>query len=75
MKYLQNEARKQKSIKEVTLQFSMIFRIRLKNNTVNFRVICPLSLPVQANYTEPPPPPPNKTRPVRSCIYDWSNTI
>ena len=42
MKYLQNEARKQKSIKEVTLQFSMIFRIRLKNNTVNFRVICPL---------------------------------
>ena len=42
MKYLQNEARKQKSIKEVTLQFSMIFQIRLKNNTVNFRVICPL---------------------------------
>ena len=42
MKYLQNEARKQKSIKEVTLQFSMIFQIRLKHNTVNFRVICPL---------------------------------
>ena len=39
MKYLQNEARKQKSIKEVTLQFSMIFQIRLKNNNVNFRVI------------------------------------
>ena len=30
MKYLQNEARKQKSVKEVTLQFSMIFQIRLK---------------------------------------------
>jgi hypothetical protein len=42
MKYLQNEARKQKSVKEVTLQFSMIFPVRLKNNTVNFRVICPL---------------------------------
>jgi hypothetical protein len=40
MKYLQNEARKQKSIKEVTLQFSMIFQIRLKNNIVNFLVIC-----------------------------------
>ena len=49
MKYLQNEARKQKSIKEVTLQFSMIFRIRLKNNTVNFRVICPLSSDVFDN--------------------------
>ena len=44
MKYLQNEARKQKSVKEVTPQFSMIFQIRLKNNTVNFRVICPLSI-------------------------------
>jgi hypothetical protein len=44
MKYLQNEARKQKSAKEVTLQFSMIFQIKLKNNTVNFRVICPLKL-------------------------------
>jgi hypothetical protein len=43
-KYLQNEARKQKSIKEVTLQFSMIFQIRLKNNTVNFRVIRPFNL-------------------------------
>ncbi|CAB4012544.1 fibrillin-2-like isoform X1, partial [Paramuricea clavata] len=43
MKYLQNEVRKQKSVKEVTLQFSMIFQIRLKNNNVNFRVICPLS--------------------------------
>jgi hypothetical protein len=32
MKYLQNEARKQKTIKEVTLQFSMIFHIKLKNN-------------------------------------------
>jgi hypothetical protein len=31
---------KQESVKEVTLQFSMIFQIRLKNNTVNFRVIC-----------------------------------
>jgi hypothetical protein len=40
MKYLQNEARKQTSVKEVTLQFSMIFQIRLKNNTVNFRVTC-----------------------------------
>jgi hypothetical protein len=35
MKYLQNEARKQKSITEVSLQFSMIFQIRLKNNNVN----------------------------------------
>jgi hypothetical protein len=43
MKYLQNEARKQKSIKEVTLQFSIIFQIRLKNNNVNFRVVCPLN--------------------------------
>jgi hypothetical protein len=43
MKYLQNEARKQKTIKEVTLQFSMIFQIKLKNNNVNFRVICPLT--------------------------------
>ena len=43
MKYLQNETRKQKSIKEVTQQFSMIFQIRLKNNTVNFRVICYLN--------------------------------
>jgi hypothetical protein len=43
MKYLQNEARKQKSVKEVTLQLSMIFQIRLKNNTVNFRDICPLN--------------------------------
>ena len=42
MKYLQNEARKQKSGKEVTLQFSIIFKIRLKYNTVNSRVICPL---------------------------------
>ena len=41
MKDLQNEARKQKSVKEVTLQFSIVFQIRLKNNTVNFRVICP----------------------------------
>ena len=40
---LQHEGRKQKSVKEVTLQISMIFQIRLKNNTVNFRVICPLS--------------------------------
>ena len=38
MKYLQNEA-KQKFIKEVTLQFSMIFQIRLKNNIVNFWVL------------------------------------
>jgi hypothetical protein len=38
------KAIKQKSIKEVTLQFSMIFQIRLKNNNVNFRVICPLTL-------------------------------
>jgi hypothetical protein len=32
MKYLQNEARKQKSVEEVTplAQFSMIFQIRLK---------------------------------------------
>jgi hypothetical protein len=30
MKYLRNEARKQKSVKEVTLQFSIIFQIRLK---------------------------------------------
>ena len=30
MKYLQNEARKQTSVKEVTLQFSMIFHIRQK---------------------------------------------
>jgi hypothetical protein len=43
MKYLQNETRKQKSVKEVTLQFSMIFQIRLKNINVNFRVICPLN--------------------------------
>jgi hypothetical protein len=43
MKYRQNEARKQKSVKELTLQFSMIFQIRQKNNTVNFRVICPSS--------------------------------
>jgi hypothetical protein len=28
--------------KDVTLQFSMIFQIRLKNNNVNFRVMCPL---------------------------------
>jgi hypothetical protein len=43
MKCLQNETRKQKSVKEVTLQFSMIFQIRLKNtNNVNFLVICPL---------------------------------
>ena len=46
MKYLQNETRKQKSIKEVTLQFSMIFQIRLKNNNVNFRVIYALYLTV-----------------------------
>jgi hypothetical protein len=42
MKSFQNEARKQKSIIEVTLQFSVIFQIGLKNNTVkfvNFRVI------------------------------------
>jgi hypothetical protein len=43
MKYLQIKARKQKSVKEVTLQFSMqIFQIRLQNKTVNFRVICPI---------------------------------
>jgi hypothetical protein len=36
MKYLQNEARKQKSVKEVTLQFSMIFQIRLKNKKRQF---------------------------------------
>jgi hypothetical protein len=35
MKYLQNEARKQKPVKEVTLQFSMIFQIRL-NITTSF---------------------------------------
>jgi hypothetical protein len=37
MKYLQNGARKQKSVEEVTplAQLSMIFQIRLKNNTVN----------------------------------------
>jgi hypothetical protein len=39
MKYFQNEARKQKSIEEVTLQFSMIFQIKLKNNNVNFQVM------------------------------------
>jgi hypothetical protein len=33
--------KEQKSVKEVTLQFSMIFQIRLENNTVNFRVTCP----------------------------------
>ena len=33
---------KKTSVKEVILQFSMIFKIRLKNNTVNFQVICPL---------------------------------
>jgi hypothetical protein len=33
--------KEQKSVKEVTLQFSMIFQMRLKNNTVNFRVTCP----------------------------------
>jgi hypothetical protein len=33
---------KKTSVKEVTLQFSMIFKIRLKNNTVIFQVICPL---------------------------------
>jgi hypothetical protein len=38
MKYLQNETRKQKYVKEVNLQFSIIFQIRLKNNTVNFRM-------------------------------------
>jgi hypothetical protein len=43
MKYLQNEARKQKSVKEVILQFSIVFQIRLKNNGVNFRIICPLT--------------------------------
>jgi hypothetical protein len=43
MKYLQNEAKKQKSVKEVTVQFSMIFQIRLKNNTINFQVICPFN--------------------------------
>ena len=32
---------KKTSVKEVTLQFSMIFKIRLKNNTVIFQVICP----------------------------------
>jgi hypothetical protein len=41
-KYLQNKAREQKSVKEITLQFSTIFQIGLKNNTVNFRDICPL---------------------------------
>jgi hypothetical protein len=39
IKYLQNEARKQKYVKEITLQLSTIFQIRLKNNTVNFPVI------------------------------------
>jgi hypothetical protein len=53
MKYLQNEARKQKSDKEVTLQFSMIFQIRQKNNTVNFRVICPLNRISQNGQTFP----------------------
>jgi hypothetical protein len=45
MKYLQNEARKQKSVKGVTLQFSIIFQIRLKitPSFVNFLVICPLN--------------------------------
>jgi hypothetical protein len=43
MKYLQNEARKRKCVKEATLQFPMIFQIKLKNNTVDFRVICPLN--------------------------------
>jgi hypothetical protein len=33
---------KKTSVKEVILHFSMIFKIRLKNNTVNFQVICPL---------------------------------
>jgi hypothetical protein len=33
--------KEQKSVKEVTLQFSMIFQIRLKNNTVKFRASCP----------------------------------
>ena len=42
MKYLENKTRKQKSVKKVTLEFSMIFQIRLKNNTVNFLVICPV---------------------------------
>jgi hypothetical protein len=35
MWYLQNEARKQISVKEVTLQFSMIFQIRQENNTID----------------------------------------
>jgi hypothetical protein len=43
MKYLQNEARKQKSVKEVALQFSMIFQIRLKNNNANFHLYINLS--------------------------------
>ena len=43
-KYLQNEARKQKSVKDVTLQFSsMILQIRQKYNNVNFRAICLLT--------------------------------
>ena len=41
MKYLQNEARKQKSVKEVTLQFSMIFQTRLKITPSIFES-CPL---------------------------------
>jgi hypothetical protein len=47
---IQNEISSKRSkktkidIKEVTLQFSMIFQIRLKNNTVNFRVIRPFNL-------------------------------
>ena len=40
MKYLQNEARKQKSVKEVTLQFSVIFQIRLKITTSLSSHIC-----------------------------------
>ena len=40
MKYLQNEARKQKSIKEITLQFFNDLSNWLRNNNVNFRIIC-----------------------------------
>jgi hypothetical protein len=35
------------SIKEFTLQFSMIIQIRVKNNNVNFLVICSLILKTQ----------------------------
>jgi hypothetical protein len=35
------------------IQFSMIFQIRLKNNTVNFRVICPLKFAVKFRPQDP----------------------